>query len=177
MILHARFGGAVRTAALLVGVLAAAVAGRAELKEWQNPKLTGVNNLAPHANLVVCPDAKTARQISHVSNSERVKSPYYRSLNGRWKYHYATNHAGRVPGFWKPDFDDSKWTTIPVPANVEKHGYGIPIYVNIAYPWAQPWTPPFVPENDPNNTVNSYRRTFTVPKEWAGRRVLLTFDG
>jgi len=59
-------------------------------------------------------------------------------------------------------------------------GYGIPIYVNIEYPWT--WhgvkpNPPFVPEDDPNNTVNSYRRNFNVPHDWANRRVLLTFDG
>ncbi|HWI59198.1 MAG TPA: glycoside hydrolase family 2 TIM barrel-domain containing protein, partial [Bacillota bacterium] len=165
-----------------LALLAAALAGPAsaqQLKEWQDPKLTGVNNQPMHATLVVCPDAKTARRIEFANNAERAKSPFYRSLNGNWKYHYATNHAGRIPEFWKPDFDDRKWDTIPVPANVEKHGYGIPIYVNIKYPWA--WntepTPPIVPENDPNNTVNSYRRTFTVPRDWNGQHVFLTFDG
>jgi beta-galactosidase len=37
--------------------------------------------------------------------------------------------------------------------------------------------PPFVPLDEPNNTVNSYRRTFSVPKDWAGRPVFITFDG
>lgn len=147
------------------------------LKDWQNPRLTGINNLSPHATMVICPDAKTALKIGPVSNAERVKSPFYRSLNGQWKYHYSKNHSARVPDFWQPGFNDRTWTTIPVPANVEMRGYGIPIYVNIPYPWPKPWQPPFVPEDDPNNTVNSYRRTFTVPKEWSGRHVLLTFDG
>jgi beta-galactosidase len=150
-----------------------------ETKDWQNPELTGINNLAPHATMVICPDAETARTIGPVSNAERVKSPFYRSLNGDWKYHYAANHTGRLPDFWQPGFDDSSWKAIPVPANVEMQGHGIPIYVNIKYPWA--WktkpTPPIVPEDDPNNTVNSYRRTFTVPQDWDGRRVLITFDG
>ena len=150
------------------------------LKDWQNPRLTGVNNQPPHATMVVCPDAKTALKIGPVCNAERVKSPFYRSLNGDWKYHYATNHTGRVADFWQPGFDDSKWNTIPVPANVEIQGYGVPIYVNIRYPWT--WhgvnpNPPFVPEGDPNNTVNSYRREFEVPMDWKGRRVLVTFDG
>jgi beta-galactosidase len=150
------------------------------LKEWQDPKLTGLGNQPPHATMVVCPDARTARRIEFAANSERVKSPFYRSLNGDWKYHYAANHAGRIPDFWRADFDDRGWTTIPVPSNVELSGYGIPIYVNIQYPWT--WhgvkpNPPFVPEDDPNNTVNSYRRKFTVPAEWAGRHVFLTLDG
>jgi beta-galactosidase len=147
------------------------------LKDWQNPRLTGINNLSPHATMVICPDAKTALKIGPVSNAQRAKSPFYRSLNGQWKYHYSTNHSARVPDFWQPGFNDQAWPTIPVPCNVEMEGYGIPIYVNIQYPWPKPWQPPLVPENDLNNTVNSYRRTFTVPKEWSGRRVLLTFDG
>ena len=163
-----------------VALASIAAGADAPLKDWQNSRLTGVNNQPPHATMVVCPDAKTALQVESADNTGRAKSPFYRSLNGDWKYHYATNHAGRVADFWRPDFDDSKWNTIPVPANVEMQGYGVPIYVNIQYPWT--WhgvapNPPFVPEDDPNNTVNSYRREFEVPQDWNGRRILLTFDG
>ncbi len=152
----------------------------AEVPDWENPQLTGVNNETPHATMVICPDVKTALKIGAVQNSERVKSPFYRSLNGQWKYHYSANQRARVENFWAADFDDSKWDKIPVPANVEIEGHGIPIYVNIKYPWT--WhgvkpSPPVVPPNDPNNTVNSYRREFEVPKDWDGRRVLITFDG
>lgn len=168
---------AVSTVALFLASIAQLAAADVRLKDWQNPQLTGVNNLAPHATMVICPDAKTALKIGPVTNAERVKSPFYRSLNGQWKYHYASNHLARVPDFWKPEFDDSTWPTIPVPSNVEMHGHGIPIYVNVPYPWPKPWTPPFVPEDDPNNTVNSYRKIFTVPNDWSGRRVLITFDG
>jgi beta-galactosidase len=164
---------------LSMGVLVVGAAAMAQtnLPDWQNHHLTGINNLPPRANMVICPDAKTALKIEYTANSERVKSSFYRSLNGQWKYHYSSNHLARVADFWKPDFDDSGWNSIPVPANVEKHGYGIPIYVNVQYPWRRPWNPPFVPEDDPNNTINNYRRTFSIPKDWSGRRVLLTFDG
>ncbi len=162
--------------------LTAALSGSfaATPKDWQNPKLTGVNNQPPHATMVICPDAATAQSLRFTVNSERAKSPFYRSLNGAWKYHYAANHAGRVAEFWQPGFDDRQWKTIPVPSNVEMSGYGIPIYVNIKYPWA--WNgknpePPLVPEDDPNNTINSYRHTFTVPADWSGRRTFITFDG
>ena len=150
------------------------------LQEWENPRLTGISNEPPHASMIVCPDAATASSIRFASNSERVKSPFYRSLNGDWKYHYASNHLARVPDFWKLDFDDTAWKTIPVPSNVELSGYGIPIYVNIQYPWTWhgvPPNPPFIPGNDPNNTVNAYRHTFDVPKDWTGRHVFLAFDG
>jgi beta-galactosidase len=152
----------------------------AELQDWENPAITGLNNQPPHASTVICPDPDTAKNIQFIANSERIRSAYYRSLNGNWKYHYSTNHAGRLTDFWRPEYDDGQWPAIQVPSNVEMFGYGIPIYVNIRYPWT--WQgvkpdPPFVPENDPNNTVNSYRTTFTVPKEWENRHVLLTFDG
>lgn len=146
-------------------------------QEWENPHLTGLNNQPPHATMIICPDAVTARRIQFTANSERVKSSFYRSLNGDWKYHYSSNHLARVQDFWKCDFDDHSWDSIPVPSNVELSGYGIPIYVNNHYPWRQPWTPPFVPGDDSNNSVNAYRRDFEVPSGWANRRVFLTFDG
>ncbi|HXS68129.1 MAG TPA: glycoside hydrolase family 2 TIM barrel-domain containing protein [Candidatus Polarisedimenticolia bacterium] len=152
-------------------------AGTEQLPEWENPRLTGINNLPPHATMVICPDDATAKKIQFAANSERAKSSFYRSLNGDWKYHYSSNQLARVPDFWKPDFNDRGWDTIAVPSNVELSGYGIPIYVNYHYPWREPWTPPFVPGDDPNNTVNAYRKTFEVPGSWKGRRVLLTFDG
>ncbi len=160
-----------------VGGLFAAPASIQALPDWQNPKFTGLNNEPPHATMIICPDANIARSIECADNANRVKSPFYRSLNGDWKYHYSKTINDRVAGFWEPAFDDASWNTIPVPSNVEKHGYGIPIYVNIRYPWRKPWTPPFIPADDPNNTVNAYRRSFSVPSGWAGRRVLITFDG
>lgn len=155
-------------------VLAADATGA--LKDWQNPETLGEGLEPPHATMVVCPDRATAMSIEWTDNSQRVKSPWYRSLNGQWKYHYSKNPLSRVPDFFRPDFDDRAWAEIPVPSNVEFHGYGVPIYVNIPYPWYKV-DPPFVPDDDPNATVNSYRRTFEVPEVWAGRQVFLTFDG
>lgn len=147
------------------------------LKDWENPELTGIANEEPHSTMVICPDVETARSIGPVFNKERIKSPWYQSLNGNWNYHYSAGVSNRVPDFWKPDFDDSSWDTLKVPSNVELQGYGFPIYTNIDYPWPKPWNPPFVPENDANNTVNSYRKTFTLPQDWQGREIKLTFDG
>src|SRR5438132_12252444 len=116
-------------------VVCAAASGALPLNDWENPRLTGSNNLPPHATMIICPNTNIANKIRFVANNERVKSPFYRSLNGNWKYHYASNQLGRIPDFAKPAFDDQKWKTIPVPSNVEMSGYGIPIYVNIRYPW------------------------------------------
>jgi beta-galactosidase len=158
-------------------LLALTAYGQTPLRDWENPKLTGLNNEPPHASMVVCPDENTAKTIEFVGNNQRVKSSFYRSLNGEWRYLYRKNQTQRVPDFWNTQLRDSTWDKIQVPGNVEAQGYGIPIYVNIQYPWRAPWKPPIVPGDDPNNTVNCYRRTFTVPSDWVGRRVYLTFDG
>src|SRR5215471_19109159 len=59
---------------------------RPSLPEWESSRLAGVNNQPPHAAIVICPDILTAKRIQFVANSERVKSSFYRSLNGDWKY-------------------------------------------------------------------------------------------
>jgi beta-galactosidase len=150
------------------------------LRAWENPRLVGLGTLPPHATMVVCPDLETARTIGPVSNEERVKSAFYRCLNGDWRHHYAPNPHSRVAGFWMPAFDDGAWGTLTVPAHPELHGYGFPIYTNIRYPWAWHGTepnPPLVPEDNPWNSVHAYRRDFELPPEWADRRVILAFDG
>jgi beta-galactosidase len=164
-----------------IGVILAATcvsvfAADGQNNDWENQKLTSLNTEKPHATMVVCPDPSIAQSIGVYVNAERVKSPWYRSLNGEWKYHYSKNPQERVADFFKPDFNDSSWPVIPVPSNVEMEGYGVPIYVNIKYPW-QPVKPPFIPQDYQHNTVSSYRRTFDVPAEWSGRRIFLTFDG
>lgn len=47
-----------------------------------------------------------------------------------------------------------------------------PLYVNVLYPI--PVNPPHVPKANP---TGCYRRTFTLPAEWAGQRVYLRFEG
>lgn len=161
----------------LMPLLIATCAVAGDAPEWLDHKRLSEGVEKPHATQVACPDAATARTIGVTCNAERIKSPWFRSLNGQWKYHYSPTPAQRVAGFEAPAFNDSAWTTIPVPANVEMEGFGFPIYVNIKYPWKKPWNPPAIPADEPNNTVSSYRTTFTVPADWAGRRTFLAFDG
>jgi len=94
--------------------------------DWENPHLTGQNNEAPHATMVVCPDAATARGIGVVQNSERVKSPFCRSLNGDWKYHSLQTswRACRISGCRIPMMP---WGSIIRAGHVEIEGHGIPI--------------------------------------------------
>jgi beta-galactosidase len=148
----------------------------AVIPDWEDVRLLGVGKEAPHASMVVCPNAAIAKSVRYVANDERVKSPWYISLNGTWKFHYGQTRGDRVPGFFRADFDDRAWSVIRVPGAMEMQGYGVPIYVNIPYPWMAP-NPPLIPEDNPNNTIGSYRRRFTVPKSWTDRPVFITFDG
>jgi beta-galactosidase len=79
--------------------------------------------------------------------------------------------ADRPVDFYRTDFDDSAWGDIPVPGNWELNGHGVPIYVNITYPF--PKDPPHIPHDD--NPVGSYRTHFTVPAGWGRREIFLHF--
>lgn len=164
---------------LCAGTLAWADAVPAQEKavpDWENPGLTGIHKEPPHASMVVCPTIEIARSIRWTANDEGVKSPWRRSLNGSWRFHYSANRLERVANFFLPQFDDGKWPVITVPGAMETQGYGVPIYVNIRYPWTNA-RPPVVPDDDPNNSVGAYRRTFVVPPDWKARPVFMTFDG
>ncbi len=136
--------------------------------DWENPEMIGRNKEAPRATALPFPDPVTALA------AEAAGSPWYRSLNGDWSFHWSPNPALRPTEFFRPDFDVRSWSTIPVPANWQLHGHGYPIYTNVRYSWDDP-EPPRVPHGF--NPVGSYRRTFTVPDEWDGRQVYLHFGG
>lgn len=136
--------------------------------EWADETRLHEGQEAPFATMAVFANEEEAALL------RREHSPYFMTLNGRWKFSWSAQVSHRVADFWQPEFDDSRWAEIPVPANVELEGYGVPIYVNQPYPW-KTRTPPVVP--DALNSVCAYRMAFCVPAEWGGREVFLTFDG
>ncbi len=138
--------------------------------EWENPLVFSVNAEKPHATFVPFPDERSALA------GEAKKSPFYQSLNGEWKFKWVERPADVPAGFFEPAYDVSAWKTIPVPANVEFQGYGIPIYVNMSYEWVKPPAqpdPPHIPHE--YNPTSCYRRTFTIPVGWKDRDVFLHF--
>ena len=91
-----------------------------------------------------------------------TKDPAWsQSLNGNWSFKYLPGlDAGADAQFTAPGFDVSRWQTIAVPANWELHGHAEPSY-----------------GDNLKDGLGLYRRTFTVPKNWTGRRTFLRFDG
>jgi beta-galactosidase len=146
------------------------------LPEWNgNIAVFRLGTEAPHTTLMPYRDVRQALV------ADRTRSPYRLSLDGRWKFAYADRPDDRDADFHRTDLDDRDWDTIPVPSVWQQHGYDFPIYVNITYPWWGPNglgeepQPPAAPTR--YNPVGQYRRTFTVPRDWSGRRTFLHFEG
>ncbi|BDD12236.1 beta-galactosidase (plasmid) [Fulvitalea axinellae] len=136
-----------------------------QIPDWENPEVFGINKLPPHAQFTVYDQKNDALA------DKPEKSPYYRSLNGVWKFNWAKNPDSRPADFHKTDYNTTNWANIEVPSNWELKGFGVPIYTNITYPF---------PKNLPNvdhayNPVGSYKRKFTVPADWNGKQVVIHF--
>lgn len=106
------------------------------------------------------------------------------SLDGIWKFRWTPTPEGRIVDFYHPDFDDSEWATLPVPAQWETNGYGTPIYVSAGFPFKI--DPPRVtgtPKKDyttylERNPVGQYRRSVELPETWtASGQTFIRFEG
>lgn len=159
---------------MILAVLVIIPAAAQQQPEWQSQYAVGLNKLNPHA--YVWPYATAA----DVQKGAYEESPYYMSLNGKWKFHWVKNPDTRPKDFYKPSFYTGGWADINVPGNWERQGYGTAIYVNETYEFDDKMfnfrkNPPLVPSEE--NEVGSYRRTFTIPAGWEGRRVILCCEG
>jgi beta-galactosidase/beta-glucuronidase len=137
-----------------------------ESNDWENPHVLQRNRQPAHAALTPFHDEQSALI------GERGHSDRFRLLNGDWTFYYAPTPAELPEGFQEEAYDDYIWDTIPVPSNWQMHGYGRPLYTNVAYPF--PVDPPRVPYENP---IGLYRRSFQVPENWVGQQVFLTFEG
>ncbi|MBM4827666.1 glycoside hydrolase family 2 TIM barrel-domain containing protein [Streptomyces althioticus] len=143
--------------------------------EWNDFGVFRLGTEPPHTTLMPYADVPQALA------ADRTRSPYRLDLDGTWKFAYADRPEDRDPDFHRTDTDDRGWDTIPVPSVWQLHGHDFPIYLNITYPYGGPNgrgeepQPPAAPTR--YNPVGQYRRTFTVPRDWRGRRVFLHFEG
>ncbi|MDE7407041.1 MAG: beta-galactosidase, partial [Muribaculaceae bacterium] len=141
------------------------MAGAQTFKEWQDPQINAVNRMPMHTSHFGYRTAEEARA------GKQEESANYMTLQGMWKFNWVNNANQRPTDFYRLGFNDSGWDSIPVPGNWELYGYGVPLYVNTGYAWKNDFksNPPHVPEA--RNHVGSYRRTFTVPDDCAGKQV------
>ncbi|WP_053372283.1 glycoside hydrolase family 2 TIM barrel-domain containing protein [Paenibacillus sp. FJAT-27812] len=140
--------------------------------EWNNnPDIFQLNRMEAHASLIPFDSAEEAWE------GTPNKSSNYISLNGEWKFAFATNAESRIANFYQADFDHSQWDSITVPAHWQLQGYDYPQYTNVRYPWDgnEDIKPPYAPTA--YNPVGSYARSFTVPANWEGKPVFISFQG
>lgn len=151
----------------LVGPHARAEWPQIDGPEWENAEVFRINKEEPHATFLPYPSVEAALA------GDKPKNPLYKSLNGDWQFRWVKRPDLVPEGFWRPDFDEKLFAPLPVPSNWQMHGYGQPIYTNMAYPF--PPNPPKVGTRF--NPVGCYRTTFELPAEWDGKQVLIHFDG
>lgn len=152
---------------------------------WDDVNITQINK--ENAHTLAIPFA-TENEVQTKSTEE---SPYFLSLNGIWKFHWAKNPETRPANFQETTFNTSSWDNIDVPSVWQIYGirngksWDKPLYVNTIYPFyytsnysvmanrPSDWTY----NNNMKNPVGSYRREFTLPAAWDGRDIYVRFNG
>lgn len=151
--------------------------------DWENAKVYERNKETAHATYMPYPSTKAMK-----ADGQRYDKPWldptganYLSLNGTWKLRWSEGAKPVLLGkddFWGDNVstDGSAWNDITVPSCLEMNGYGLPMYVNVDYPFEDN-QPHIKMKGDLKNSVGSYRRDFTLPAGWENKRVFLHFDG
>lgn len=135
-------------------------------RPWEQPELTHLNRLPARATLIPFKTAAQARTCS------REKSPWFRSLNGEWKFKLVENPEATPTTFLKPTASEASYRPIEVPGNWTVQGYDKPHYTNVQMPFKN--EPPYVPDDNPTGL---FRKSFSIPEEWQGRRIVIHFGG
>ena len=132
-----------------------------------DPTVTGFAREPMRPLLVPYPDRPTARTGSPGA------SPWWRTLDGTWDVRFfdrladvpADVLAASGPGPWEKIELPGAWTT---QRDSSGSRFVAPHYTNVIMPFDA--EPPSVPIENP---VGVHRRLVTIPREWAGRRVVL----
>ena len=157
-------------------------AGFHNKKDYLNPGVTSINRVHAHTPW------EAYENRAQAAAGRPGASKFGQSLNGEYRFKLY-DRPEDVDDFYLPGYDDSGFSDIVVPGNWEVQGYGQPLYTNVVYPFGgdtgesmieakrgEPpvLNPPHVPKDNP---TGCYRRIFTVPECFAGRRVYVRFDG
>ena len=147
----------------------------AQPNAWEHPTNISWNKLKAHATFYPFPSENLAL------TGDRSQSPFFQSLDGRWKFQLAKNPKDVTPDFYQQNFNDKNWPDIQVPGNWEMQGFGHPIYTNWDFPF-EPVNPPFIPHDlsedmHRSNPTGMYRKSFEINDLWDGKRIVLHFGG
>ena len=169
------------TSSLLLIILSFTSINSQQKNVWnyvENEQIISENKEDAHASFT---------SFASLNDLKNNQNPFKKSLNGIWKFKWVKNPADRPTKFINPKENISNWDNIKVPANWEVEGFGTPIYVNHQYEFTDykamiaddmelvdriyPKKPGKVPHK--YNPVGSYRRDFTIGKNWNGKEIFL----
>ena len=149
--------------------LATATFAQEKLPYWQDVQTVGVNKEYPRSAFMTYPNREKALTMRYEN------SPYYRLLNGTWKFYFVDSYKDLPANITDTATSTAGWHDIQVPGNWEVQGFGTAIYTNHGYEFKpRNPQPPILPEANP---VGVYRRDFEVPADWEGRDIFLNLDG
>lgn len=137
------------------------------LHKWENPCIFNEGKLDAH-NLALPFDLKDKADFD--------KSKYKMSLNGTWKFFWQMGIENQPDGFEKESFNDFFWDDLEVPSVWQTKGYGKPIYLCSFVPSQVSKIEGEIPKiSHRRNEIGFYRRKFTLPENFDGRRIILHF--
>lgn len=138
--------------------------------DWlEDPEVFSVNRIEAHS------DHLYYENIEEMESGERM--PLQKSLNGMWKFSYASCPENREADFYKPEYDVGQFDEIEVPGHIQLQGYDHCQYINTMYPWdgQEELRPPHISKE--YNPVGSYVKFFNIQEEWKGKKIYISFQG
>ncbi|MEF3306115.1 glycoside hydrolase family 2 TIM barrel-domain containing protein [Paenibacillus sp. GYB003] len=135
-------------------------------KLWENPGILQVNREAARAHYIPYGDASAAKA------GKRGRSPFYRTLNGAWKFRYYPSVRQADLSFCEEGYDAGGWDELVVPSCWQTNGYDQLHYTNVNYPI--PCDPPYVPDANP---AGLYIWDFKTGERWVGKSNYVVFEG
>src|ERR1700682_5703856 len=110
-------------------------------KDWETLTCLQKCRLADRSSFIPYTEKQSALSL------ELGNAPFFKLLNGIWKFSYSQSSEEAPQAFYEDSFDVEQWDDLPVPSSWQMHGYGHPHYTNVIYPF--PVDPPHIPTENP----------------------------
>ncbi len=148
---------------IILGLPLISVAQKADnqLPDWENPQVIGKRKLPGHATFVTFPDIQSALADTGLGQT----SPWYKSLNGQWKFHWYPRPNKTPKDFYKPNYSVESWASVRVPGVWQLEGFGQPVYLNSRYP--------FQPDSRKLDPPRVWKGQANVPTEGGAKKMYL----
>ncbi|MDR0449761.1 MAG: DUF4981 domain-containing protein [Treponema sp.] len=137
---------------------------------WENPEIQCINRLPMRSSFLPFPSEQEALAdiIAGPEFRRPEDNPLYLGLDGSWNFKLIGNPGDDDLEWVKPEARDKIPGTIRVPGTWTLQGYDKPHYTNVQMPFQA--APPHAPRDNPTGL---YRRAFSLPAGWKGKRVVL----